>query len=524
MIQLRTADYFVFGLYFLAFIGIGLWSGRKKKTNARDFFITQNRLPWYVIGFSLIAAGISSEQFLGTVGFAYSHGLSVANWEWLNGPSILVLVFLFIPFYLKKKIVTMPQFLEKRFDSRVRTLFAIITILVYVFINLAGVTYSGGFALSKILGLNLYACIWIIALTAGFFTIYGGMATIAWTNVFQACMLIGSGILVFILGLTHVGGGFQSIIGTGSRAHLILPASDPDIPWTGLLSLMLSTNIWYYCTSQNINQSTLGAKNKWHAQVGVLFAGALWLLIPFADTFPGLIAYAINPKIQPDSAFIFVINRLIPAGVIGIIFAVLCASVISAIQAGINGVSTIFTFDFYQHYVDKQASEQKLIRVGRTFAAAALIVGAIWAPMVLRFGQIFSYFQECWAFIAIPISVTFVMGVLWRRVHAVSAFYTLILAFPMFLMPYLLRVMHVGMNVFFVAFIVFGLTVLYIIVLTLLTSPRGTEDENMAWKFFGKKDSVELAIAVKTVKWYMNVGILAGLMIAAYIIIYIIFW
>jgi len=185
-------DIVIFAAYFVALIAIGFFSGKKKHKDAEDFFLAKGSLKWYVIGFALIAAGISSEQFLGTVGFAYSHGISVANWEWLNGPSILILILVFVPFYLRKKVVTMPQFLEMRFDGKVRSLFAIITILTYILINLAGVVFSGGFALNILFGINLHAAIWAMAILAGLFTIWGGMATVAWTNVFQSVLLLGS--------------------------------------------------------------------------------------------------------------------------------------------------------------------------------------------------------------------------------------------------------------------------------------------------------------------------------------------
>jgi len=519
MIYLHKADLLVFAFYFLIFVTIAFYAGRKKRVLAADFFINQNRLPWFVIGFSMIASGISSEQFLGTVGFAYEHGLSVANWEWLNGPSILILVFLFIPFYLKKKIVTMPHFLEHRFDGRVRTIFALISVLIYVFINLAGVIYSGGFALSRILHLNIYLCIWIIAFFAAFFVMYGGMATIAWTNVFQASMLLISGLLLFLIGLLKVPGGFSSILGEGSRSHLILPASDPDIPWTGLLVLVLSTNIWYYCTNQNINQSTLGAKNQWHAQIGILFAGFLWLFIPFADTFPGLIAYALNPDLPKDNAFIYAVQELLPTGLTGIVFAVLCAAVITAIQAGVNGVSTIFTFDFYQRFIKPSASEKELIRTGRIFTAAVLLLGATWAPMVLRFGHIFSYFQECWAFVAIPIATVFVAGILWRKFHAKVAFYILLLTFPMFLMPYVLRILKIQMNVFNVAGITLFLTVLLVVFLTFMIRPVAEENKDQLIFSFSSSEN-----SLQGIPWYRKVPFWAVIMMLLYAGVYALFW
>ena len=520
---LNTLDITIFIAYFIVLMIIGFWTGRKKKEDSRDFFLTSNRLPWYVVGFSIIAAGISSEQFLGTVGFAYEHGLAVANWEWLNGPSIIILVLVFVPFYLRKKIVTMPQFLEKRYNGDVRTLFALITILTYVFINMAGVIFSGGFALNKIFGINLYVAIWGMTLVAGAFTIYGGMVSVAWTQLFQSVLLLGGGLLVFVIGLIKIPGGWNTILGTGTRAHLILPADHPHLPGTGMLVLAFSTNIWYYCTNQCINQTTLGAKNEWHAKMGIVLAGFLWILIVFADVIPGMIAYTLNPNLPADGAYPFVVNKLIPNGLRGVVFAGLCGAIMSTIEALVNATSTIFTFDIYSRFINKTASERQKIKIGRICGFVVLILGAIWAPIVLKFGHIFSYFQECWAFIAIPVAVVFVAGVLWKGVSDKAALWTLYLSFPMLVLPYLLRIFKVSMNVFNVAGIVFIFTVIFIIITSLLSrTVVSARAEEYHWTFAMRNLPAELV--KKGYPWYKRVLFWVIVMSAIYLIIYISLW
>ncbi len=518
-----TLDLIIFLIYFIILTAIGFLSGKKKHKSADDFFLARGSLKWYVIGFALIAAGISSEQFLGTVGFAYSHGISVANWEWLNGPSILILILIFVPFYLRKKVVTMPQFLEMRYDGKVRSLFAIITILTFVLINLAGVIFSGGFALNILFGINLHVAIWTMAILAGLFTMWGGMATVAWTNVFQSVLLLGGGLLVFILGLFEVPGGISEIVGEGSRSHLILPANDKNIPWTGLLVLAFSTNVWYYCTNQTINQSVLGAKNEWHAKLGIIFAGLLWILIAFADVFPGLIAFVLAPDIQPDSAYPYIVNRLVPSGLKGIVFAGLCGAIISTIEAVINATSTIFSYDIYKRFIKKDASDWEMIRTGRIASGIILIIGAAWAPMVLKFGHIFSYFQECWAFVSIPVAVIFTGGLLWKKVNSRTAFITLLLSFPMFLAPYILRILKVEMNVFNVAgFFLIGFIIVFVL-MTLLTGKSELEKEPaMVWKPSMVRLPGELT-AINRV-WYRNLFFWGSVMVALYVLIYIVFW
>ena len=226
-----------------------------------------------MIGFSTIGASLSTEQLVGVVGYAYSHGMAVANWEWLNFVGYSLLIGVFLPIYLRNRIVTMPEFLELRYSAAVRRMYAVVSVISYVFINLAGVIFSGAFLLEEMLGIPLVAGIWGLAILSGTLTVYGGMSSVAWTQVFQSALLIGGGLLVFFLGLNEVPGGWTAIVGEGERAHLVLPASDPELPWTAMVVLALSTGPWYFCTNQYINQNSLGPRTNgtrgwascWHA-------------------------------------------------------------------------------------------------------------------------------------------------------------------------------------------------------------------------------------------------------------------
>jgi SSS family solute:Na+ symporter len=520
---LNAMDIIVFGLYIIILIFIGFWAGRKKNENAEDFFISRNKLPWYVIGFAIIATGISSEQFLGTVGFAYNHGLAVANWEWTNAPALLILILIFTPLYLRKKIITMPQFLEKRYDSKLRTLFAIITLLTFIFIYLSGVIFSGGFVLNVLFGINLYVAIWSLAIIAGMLTIYGGMASVAWVQFFQSIILLGGGLLVFFLGINQVPGGLDAIIGTGSRSHLILPASDPNLPWPGIVVLALSTNLWYFGTNQTLNQSVLGAKNEWHAKMGIVLAGFLYIIIAFADVFPGLIAFALNPNLPNDAAYPYVVNNLIPVGLKGLVFAGLVGAIMSTIEGIINATSTVFTFDIYSRFFNKEASTEQMIKVGRITSGVVLIIGGLWAPVVLRFGHIFSYFQECLVFIAIPSIVVFTMGVFTKKITNKAALWVMLMSFPMFLMPYFLRLFQIKMNVFNFSGIVLVLVILFVIIASAITSKTTTRSiEGYIWKYSMRK--LPDALFTDGYPWYKRVSFWAAVMTLIYIVIYVIWW
>jgi SSS family solute:Na+ symporter len=515
MPQLRTPDLLVFAGYIIILLGIGFWAGRKRKASASDLFITKQSLPWFVISFSFIASAVSSQQLIGSVGFAYRHGLAVANWEWLNGPAILLLVFLFIPFYVRKKVITMPQFLEMRYNGKVRSLFAIITLLTYVFINLAGILYSGAFALEKLFGLQLYAGILILAVVAGTMTIYGGLETVAWANVWQSLLLLGSGLLIFFLGWQALPGGLSQLIGTGNRAHLVLPSNHPDLPGTGLFVLMISTNIWFFCTNQSINQSALGAKNIWHAQMGVLVVGILSIFVAFADVFPGLIAYALNPNLEvADEAYVYVVNTLVPTGLKGLLFAVLCGGALASIEALANAAATIFTIDIFQKAIRPDAAPAQLVNAGRITTAVVLLIAALWSPLVQQFDYIFSYFQECWAFISVPVAVIFVMGVLWKGVTDKAAFYTLCLSFPMLVLPYVLRLLHVTTNVYNIAGFVLLLTVLFCWLVSM-----ATRKEKEATLVVSKD-----MLRTEPVAWYKSLWFWAVVMVVSYILLYVFFW
>ena len=517
-------DIAIFFLYFLVLFTIGIKAARKKKPgSAESFFLTNRTLPWYAIGFSFIAAGISSAQLLGIIGFSYKYGMAVTNWEWLNGPSILIMVFIFVPFYIRKKIATMPQFLELRYDKKIRTLFAIITILTYVLINLPGVIFSGGFMLNKMLGINMYAGMWGLVIISGIFVIYGGMESVAWTNLFQGLLLLGGGLMVFIIGLFSVPGGWNSILGEGERSHLILPADHPDIPWPGLIVLALSTNIWFFCSNQTINQSALGAKNEWHAKAGVLLVGFLTILIVTVDVFPGMIAYALNPNLSaPDEAYPYVIQNLVPAGLKGIVFAAVCGTIISNLEALGHASSTIFVFDIYKDFINKNASDGEMIRAGRIAGITALVFAAAWAPLVMRFGQIFSYFQEGWAFIAIPVTIIFLVGIFWKGLTTKSALWTLCLSFPLLALPYLLRLWEVKMNVYNVAGFVLVGCLAFTVVTSLVTQKSYQPKAEYLWSSSMMK--LPANIFPLGYKWYKRVGTWAVLLIMIYVFLYCLFW
>jgi SSS family solute:Na+ symporter len=469
--ELSGIDIVVYIAFIAAVLTVGILTGRRTQETVDDYFLAGNRVPWFAIGVSIIAASISTEQFLGEVGFAYRNGLAVANWEWANVIAQSVLAFIFIPVFLRQRIITIPEYLARRFDDRCRTVFAILLVTSYAFINLAGVLYLGGFALEVLFGVDKWMAIWVLAAIAGTYTIYGGLTSVVWTDLLQGSILLAGGVLVFVLGVLAVPGGFAGILGSGDRAHLILPASHPELPWTAILALALVTNIFYYCTNQYINQRCLAARSEWDARLGVIFSAFLGIPLALAVTFPGLIAHALNPSLPvADRAFPYVITTLVPIGLRGIIFAALTGAVMSTIASLVSSSSAIVTINLYQRFFNPGASGRQMIRVGRYAGVAILLIGALWTPVVERFELIFAYFQECWVFFAAPVVVVFVGGIFWRRINSTAAFYTLLLGFPMLLLVFVRREFFPEINPFNLAGLVAVAMLVFLIILSYTTS------------------------------------------------------
>jgi SSS family solute:Na+ symporter len=410
-----TVDLAVCLGYFILVVAIGFYSSRKQRASVQGYFRADNRLPWYAIGFSIVAAGISSEQFVGEMGYAYKLGVPVANWEWLVWPGLSLLLWVFVPLYFRNNIATMPEYLERRFGPQARRLYAWLTIGSYVFINFALVFYTGGFALEKMWGINRVAAVWLLAIVTGAYTVYGGLTAVAWTSSLQCVLLLGGGLYVFFAGLAKIDWNFAAVLGTGQQAHLFTPA-DHEVPWTALMILMLSTNVWYYASSQYINQRCLAARNEWHAKMGVLFSAMLQLLIPLATCFPGMIYRVLNPNLEnPDVAYPAVVAAVVPIGLRGLVVAAILSAIMSTVSGLVNSTSTIVTLDIVQRGRGRDWPEARLVRVGRWSGALALLIGALFAPVVMRWESIFRYAQDLWAPMAAPVVVVFLAAALWPK-------------------------------------------------------------------------------------------------------------
>ncbi|MBS1851511.1 MAG: sodium/solute symporter [Acidobacteria bacterium] len=428
----KHLDLSVFIVYLVVNIALGLWVARRGKKSTRDYFLGGERLPWYAIGGSIIAANISTEHFIGMVGVAYAAGFVVAQWEWGNWITFSVLIWIFLPYYLRGGIYTMPEFLEKRFNPTCRYLFAAASLVLWIIAQMSVVMLAGAKALQGMFDFPAYWTIIGLAVLAGSYTIYGGLISVAWTDFLQFVVLMLGGLIVAVLGLERVGGVFALMHSYPAKFKFIYPITDPNYPWFGVYTLFISIGIWYNCTNQFIVQRCLGARSEWDGRMGVIFAGFMKILLPFLVVIPGIVAYQLFPGMQdPDQAYPRLVRELVPLGLGGVVMAGIASALLSHLSSVLNSSSTVFTMDLYRPLLGKNASDSHLVTVGRWSGGGILLVATLLALWFSR-GQhsVFLLIQDVGAWIAAPISVLFLVGVLWRRATAAAATFVLLFGFP----------------------------------------------------------------------------------------------
>lgn len=417
--------------FFALVIGVGVWKGRAR-AGSSSFFLAGRNLTWPLIGLSIIAANISTEQFVGMAGQgAGGVGLAVTLWQMVGSAGIVIIAFTLLPRFLRAGLYTMPEFLEYRYNSLARVLMALLTLAVYVLVLLAAVLYSGGLTLNIIFGVPLVPAVWAIGVIALAYTAYGGLAAIAWADLLQGLALLAGGMLTFVLGLRACGGWDAFAAANAGKLHLFLPADNPELPWTGVVSGMWIVIIYYCGLNQFIVQRNLAAKSLRHGQLGVIFAGAIWLLIPFVIVMPGLMAsqlYGHQFGVHTDQAYPTLIRELIPPGVRGFMLAAIAGAVVSTLGSLINSSSAIFTMDVYKRLLRPSASDQQLLWVGRSVTVLAVIIGCLAAPVLAdpKFGGVFNFIQQFQGYIWPGVVAAFVMAFVLPRAPAAAGVFALI--------------------------------------------------------------------------------------------------
>jgi len=431
-IPLGTFDLSVFALYMVVTVALGfLVAGRHRKT-AKGYFLGDRQLPWYVVGTSMIAADISSDDLIANAGAAYKYGIvpSVGSWNaWII---YSLLIWIFLPYYVRSGIYTMPQFLERRYNSACRTIFAMSLIVGYVAAILGGTLYAGALSLQSMLGMELTWAIIFFGVTTGAYTIYGGLTSAAWTDFMQVALLMTVGVLIPVLGLSRVGGLSALMHEYPDKFQVFLPPTHERFPVTGVFTGFLTVGIWYSCTSQHMVQRVLGAKDEWHARMGVVSAGYLRIITPLFFVLPGVIAFKLFPDLpRQDMAYLELVKTLIPTGLRGLILAGMAAALMSNVSSVLNSASTLATMDLYGKLIRPHASEKELVRFGRISGAAILIVSMLIAYYfsLQTKATLYEQLQSIFFFLAPPFAVIFTVGLLWRRATATAALWTIGLGF-----------------------------------------------------------------------------------------------
>ncbi|MHC4477099.1 MAG: sodium:solute symporter family transporter [Planctomycetota bacterium] len=433
----------IVGIYFVCSLGLGLWVARKEKASTEDYFLAGRNVPWYAVSMSMTGSNIGTEHFIGFVGAAYIFGMAPAVWEWGNFIAYSVLLWIFLPFYFRKKLYTVSQFLEQRYSSVTRGIFAAAQLFMMVLGVLVPALYLGGRILYEMvlgrqvefINMSFAGCVATIAGITAAYCIYGGLLSVVWTDVLQVTILIVGGFLVLVVGL-HQAGGIKEVIAANladdpGRLHLIHGLSHDLSPWPGVLAYWWTISLCYVGTNQFYLQRCLGARSEWDAKMGVIGCGFLKLLVPVIVVFPGLIAFKIfGEGLDRDGIYLRMIDELLPSVGKGILLAALIAAMMSTVSSVLNSASTIWTVDVHKRLLRRNASEQEMVEVGKWATFIIIVFATAVAPLLLEYeGGIFVYVQNLGSHFAAPISVIFLAAFLWRKAHGRAATFTMIFGF-----------------------------------------------------------------------------------------------
>jgi len=515
---LSATDWITIALYFIVVFAVGFYFARRGKTS-RDYFLASRNVGWFAAGASIFAANIGSEHFIGLAGSGADSGLAVGAYELSAVFCILTLAWIFLPYYLKSRVFTMPEYLERRFNPGCRWFLTVISIVAYIFTKISVSLFAGAVLIEAVIGWPPLISAVLLVIATGIYTIAGGLSAVIYTDMIQAFILIGGSIILTAVGMSQVGGfeGLRSAL-PPDFFHMIKPMNHPVYPWTGTIFGIVILGIWYWCTDQVIVQRALGAKNLAHSRGSALFAACLKVLPLFILVLPGLIARALwkaEVAAEPDMAYPLIVMRLMPRGIAGLMIAALLAALMSSLSAVFNSCSTLLTMDVYRSF-RPEASERRLVTIGRITTAGIVLVSILWIPMIrLLSNQLYQYLQSVQSYIGAPITAVFLTGVLWKRATGKAALTTLIvgglLGFLRFLTDILSKmgVEHFGplsilTGYAFLNFsvIVFFVSVALMIVISLITErPAAAKVDNLTFS------SVSMSAGVDRVWTWVHIAL-----------------
>ncbi|HEY2722736.1 MAG TPA: sodium:solute symporter, partial [Chitinophagaceae bacterium] len=438
---LGTNDWIFVGLYLVIIAAISIWSIRKSKNSPSDYFLANRNLGWWVIGASILASNVGSEHIVGLAGTAGQSGTVMGHYE-LHSWILLMLGWVFVPFYMRSMVYTMPEFLERRFNAKARRLLSIIQLLSYVIAKASVTIFAGALVFNQFLGVGFWTGAIILVVVTGIYTVLGGLHAVMYTEAIQAIVLIiGSGVLLFV-GLDKVGG-WHALVSSLPKGKLNMfpPLSDPQFPWAGILFASPIVGIWYWCTDQHIVQRCLAARDEKQARRGTIFAAYLKILPFFIFLIPGLIAFVLHSQgkltlpsnadgtTDYNASFPAMVEQIMPLGLRGLLAGGLLAALMSSLASVYNACSTLFTMDIYKK-MKPETSDKALVRVGRVATVVVVILGMAWIPLMGRISNtLYQYLQSVQSYLAPPIAAVFLLGVFFKRINGKGAFTAMAVGF-----------------------------------------------------------------------------------------------
>lgn len=520
--SIGTIDIIIVVVYLLFIIWWGVKNG--KSSDAQSYFLAGRSMPWWVVGLSLFAASISSTTLIGQSGDAYDTGLAVFNYN-LTGIVVMVFFAVFLlPLYIRSKVFTIPEFLEKRFDKRSRYYFSAICIIGNIFLDAAGALYAAALIIKLVLPeADLQMIIIVFAIIAASYTIPGGLSSAINAELIQAVVLILGSVLLTYFCFQQGGSYFYHLFENDDiLVKLIRPLSDNATPWLGLIVGMPILGIYFWANNQTLVQRVLSARTIDEGRRGVIFTGFLTMSTLFIIAIPGLIARDLFPGLdKPDMVYPNMVMQLMPVGLLGIMLAALLSALTSTISAILNSTSTLFTMDFYAKF-NKHADTKKLVLVGKIASCVIILLAALWAPQIGKFGSLLKYYQEMLSYISPPIVAAFLLGIFNKRVNGGGAFMGLILGLVvavllLFFKNTVFGDLHFLLMVPFL--LIFSIIVIYIS--SFFYAAPGKD--KLTDTTFSFSDLKEEYVTLKTVVWYKNYQVWAGVLLVLSALIWIIF-
>ncbi len=516
--NLQNLDYIVILIYLIFLLYIGFYRGKNKKAN-EDLFLGGRSLTWPQIGFSIFATNVSPNMLVGFCGVAYSTGIVVSNFEWMAWPFLMLLGMVFVPHYLGTKISTMPQFLEKRFSKRCHTFLSYYSLFSILFLWIGAALFAGGKVISQVVEVDFITAVVVIGAIATSYTAIGGLKAVVRTDVFQSVLIIIASIVLTLTAFDRIGGLDNLIAAVPAERWHLFRGSESEYPWYTLVLGYPVVGVYYWCTDQTIVQRVLGAKNNREGQYGAVFTAALKIIMPFIFLFPGVMCFVLFPNLaDPDQAYMTLVTKLLPVGVVGLIVAALSAALVNTIASALNSFSTLFSLDVYSKVINKNATEKETKRIGQIFTLIPAVMGvgiAIFYQSADK--NLFDLIQGVASYLSPPLTTVFLLGVLWKRATSKAAEWTLIGGGAICIILGILYVMKYPSEDFYppymlFTFYLFVVFMIFMVIASLLT----TDKDNKGLPTLKETYAMSGQESTKNIWWLW--GIIAVIMVAIYII------